>query len=469
MRQEVSKGTKFVRDLGLYAVGNIGSKLVTFLLVLFYTFFITDPAEFGYYDVCLTVVFGLVPPITLQFHESGFRFLIDSGLFERRRSIVSFVMRTLIVNSVIVAVIGLAIGSFAEVKYLGYIVMFGIAQAFIESWSQIARGLGLVRIYVSSSIFNSFAIALFSVLTIAVADMGVAGIFISNISARVLTLGYLEIKIGIIRKYVRFNLFDRELSCELARYGLPLLPMVLFWWVLNSNGIFFIKEFLGLEENGIYAILSKFTGILFVFATIFYQTWQQNAFEQYNSPDRDRFFTTVFNNYLFLLCLLVSVFPFAVRLNCFWLVSPEYSSSSRYLFANSVFIMGFALSSFFELGYQCSKHTARILPGVVIAMALNVAGNYFMVPLYGIYGFISVNILTYVLLAAYRAIDTRKYMKIGFAPRNYACLLLVLAAGFIFHSFTGALVDSISITVLAGVFFLLMPDPLKNKLKRCLK
>jgi len=469
MRQEVSKGTKFVRDLGLYAVGNIGSKLVTFLLVPFYTFFITDPAEFGYYDVCLTVVFGLLPLITLQFHESGFRFLIDSGLFERRRSIVSFLMRTLIVNSVIVAVIGLAIGSFAEVKYLGYIVMFGIAQAFIESWSQIARGLGLVRIYVSSSIFNSLAIALFSVLTIAVADMGVVGIFISNISARVLTLGYLEIKIGIIRKYVRFSLFDRELGCELARYGLPLLPMVMFWWVLNSNGVFFIKEFLGLEENGIYAILSKFTGILFVLATIFYQTWQQNAFEQYNSPDRDRFFTTVFNNYLFLLCLLVSVFPFAVRLNYSWLVSPEYSSGSRYLFANSVFIMGFALSSFFELGYQCSKHTARILPGVVIAMAMNVAGNYFMVPLYGIYGLISVNILTYVLLAAYRAIDTRKYMKISFDSRNYACLFLVLAAGVIFHSFTGALVDLISITVLAGVFFLLMPDSLKNKLKGCLK
>lgn len=47
----ISRGHKFVNDLALYAIGNIGSKLITFMLVPFYTFFITDPAEFGYYDI----------------------------------------------------------------------------------------------------------------------------------------------------------------------------------------------------------------------------------------------------------------------------------------------------------------------------------------------------------------------------------------------------------------------------------
>ena len=47
----ISKGHKFVNDLALYAIGNIGSKLITFMLVPFYTFFITDPAEFGWANI----------------------------------------------------------------------------------------------------------------------------------------------------------------------------------------------------------------------------------------------------------------------------------------------------------------------------------------------------------------------------------------------------------------------------------
>ena len=33
-----NRGKKFVRDLGIYAVGNLGSKLITFLLVLLQAF-----------------------------------------------------------------------------------------------------------------------------------------------------------------------------------------------------------------------------------------------------------------------------------------------------------------------------------------------------------------------------------------------------------------------------------------------
>ncbi len=467
--QGVSKNVKFFRDLGLYAVGNIGSKLVTFLLVPFYTFFITNPAEFGYYDVCLTVVFGLAPFISLQFHEGGFRFLLDSEEMPRRQAIVSFLVRTLLINSLLIICIGMTVAHFADVRYLAYILAFGIAQTFIDSWIQIVRGLGQVKTYISASIFNSLAIALFSVLTVAILNMGIPGIFIANIIARIMTLGFIEIKTGVIRHFVRFRMISRKISHELMHYSLPLLPMILFWWVLNSNGVFFIQRYLGLEENGIYAILSKITGILYVLAMIFYQTWQQNAIEQYDSPDRDSFFSSVFNNYFYLLCLLVSVFPFALRMNYFWLVSPEYASSAVYLFANSVFMMGFSISSFFELGYQCSKTTSRILPGVLLATAINIGGNYLFVPVYGIYGLISVNIATYIILIIYRAIDTRKYMRIRFMKHNYLSLASVVAAGIAYHISHSIIFDFLSILAISAIFVVIMPANMKDKVIRCLR
>lgn len=454
----ISRGHKFVNDLVLYAIGNIGSKLITFMLVPFYTFFITDPAEFGYYDICLTVAFGMIPLITLQLHEGGFRFLMEAGELQRKQAIVSFILRTVFLNSAIILIIGSVLGQYVEIKYLGYMIMFGIAQAFIDSWLQIVRGVGLIKVYVAAGIFNSLLIALLSVFAVAVLEWGVPGIFVANISARFLTLVYLEFKAGIVRKYFSIDCRTcKVVSREIVKYSLPLLPLSVLWWILNNNGVFFIKEFLGLEENGIYAILAKFTGILYVLVFIFYQTWQQNAIEQYNSPERNRFFSAVFNNYFYLLCFFVAVFPFALRINYSWLVSPEYYSSSQYLFANSVFMMCFALCSFFEIGYQCSKNTSGILPGVLIAMTVNIAGNFYCVPLFGIFGLIAVNILTYVVLLVYRVVDTRKYMRVSFSPRNIVGLCVLSVAGILFAVQESSVVDVIFIIVTAIVFYLCIP------------
>ena len=54
-----------MKDIGIYAIGNIGSKVITFLMVPLYTYFVHDTSDFGYYDVCLTVCFLLMPFLTL--------------------------------------------------------------------------------------------------------------------------------------------------------------------------------------------------------------------------------------------------------------------------------------------------------------------------------------------------------------------------------------------------------------------
>ena len=50
-----SRSSKFLKDIGIYAIGNIGSKIITFMMVPMYTYFVHDTSDFGYYDLCLTV------------------------------------------------------------------------------------------------------------------------------------------------------------------------------------------------------------------------------------------------------------------------------------------------------------------------------------------------------------------------------------------------------------------------------
>lgn len=55
MTETTGRGKQFLKSVGIYAVGNIGSKLITFLMIPLYTFFV-ETSEFGYYDLCLSLI-----------------------------------------------------------------------------------------------------------------------------------------------------------------------------------------------------------------------------------------------------------------------------------------------------------------------------------------------------------------------------------------------------------------------------
>ena len=84
------RSTKFLKDLGIYAIGNLGSKIITFAMVPLYTFFVKDTSDFGYYDLCFTMVLLLLSPATLQLRDGAFRFLIDNNDNDNRKRVITF-------------------------------------------------------------------------------------------------------------------------------------------------------------------------------------------------------------------------------------------------------------------------------------------------------------------------------------------------------------------------------------------
>lgn len=467
--QQTSRTKKFVKDLGIYAIGNLGSKLITFLLVPFYTFFIDDPAAFGYYDICTNTMYCLIPIIGLQLNDGGFRFLIDNHNESRRTEVVTFVYRSLAHNCALAIVLGLVVATFTDIRYIWLSIGFGLAQTIYDVELQIVRGLGKTTRFMTAGIINTSLIAITSIIFIAVLNMGIPGIFISNILSRLITVAYVDISSGIFRKYFSPRLLNRTLNKEILRYSLPLIPATLCWWLISSNNYYFLQYFRGLADTGLYGFVGRFTGILYILSFIFYQTWQQNAIEQYNSSDRDRYFSSVFNNYLYLLTGLTVCFSFGLRLIYPYIIGSEFQVSSQYLFLNSLYVVLFALSQFFELGYQCSKQTKFILPSLGIAVAINLAGNYFLVRIWGINGIICSNILTWGAMLIYRAIDTRRFMTIRLAKVNYFSVILLIAYGTIYYLSSTALTDIIAILTSIIIYSIIMPHDFRSILVRRLK
>ena len=183
-----SRSSKFMKDIGVYAIGNIGSKIITFLMVPMYTYFIHDTSDFGYYDLCLTVCLLLIPFVTLQLRDGAFRFLLDCDDETQRKSIVTFVSHSMVTTVGVSAIIAVFMALFTSVQYLGYALGLLIAMSLQEVYSQVFRGLGNNRAFVTVGILSALGIGVFSIIFVAGLGWGIRGIFLANIVARVLAL-----------------------------------------------------------------------------------------------------------------------------------------------------------------------------------------------------------------------------------------------------------------------------------------
>ncbi|MDD2960490.1 MAG: oligosaccharide flippase family protein [Muribaculaceae bacterium] len=452
---------KLLKDIGIYAIGNLGSKLVTFMLVPLYTHYI-KPDAYGYYDICLTAVFILMPFLSLQLRDGGFRFLIEAKDGERKRAIITFVYKTLFLNSLITITLGIISAFFLSLEYLGLLIALLIAMSIYEVVIQVIRGLGYTKHFVASGIISAFLIGIFSLIFVVWLDMQIEGIFLANILARLLTILILEIRLKILLRYFRYRFNDKAVNKEIIKYCLPLLPGTICWWLVGSSNKFFIEHYLGLDQNGLYAVALKFTAILETIAFIFYQAWQETAIRQYDSKDRDRYFSKIFNNYLYILGTLVILFPFVLKLNYFWLVDSAYNSSAQYLFPLSISAMIYSLAAFFDMGYQCSKRTIYTLPGIALAAIVNIIANYFLIQEFQTFGIIASSIITFLTLLIYRLIDTRRFFKIGITHRSFVIITLIIISGTIFYLISSTTIIILYIVFLLAIIGYLAPQEIKN-------
>ena len=459
------RGSKFLKDIGVYAIGNIGSKIITFLMVPLYTYFVHDTSDFGYYDLCLQVCLLLIPFVTLQLRDGAFRFLLDCDDVTQHKRIVTFVSRTLATTLTLSALVTLMMALFTDIHYLGYVLGLLVAMSLQEVYSQVFRGLGNNRAFVAVGILSALGIGVFSTIFVAGMGWGIKGIFLANILARILALVVVETRVRLVTRHTQWHINARQVGRDIIRYTLPLLPGSLCWWLTGSSDRLFIKYFLGLDVNGVYAVAIRFTGIISTLAIIFYQAWQETAILQYNSHDRNRFFSKMFNGYIFLLAAILVGYVFMLKVNYGWLVADEYSESLNYIYPLGVSAVIFAIAAFFDMGYQCAKDTARTLPAIVLAAIVNVVLNFLLIKPLGVYGVIVTQLITYIVLVTYRWHDMKRYFVLKINPRVLVPVGIILLSALPFYFSPGPWFDICFMVLALAIIILACGKELRDMLK----
>ena len=474
MQQEgtQSRSSKFLKDIGIYAIGNLGSKIITFLMLPLYTHYVA-PADYGYYNICLTVVLLLLPFTTLQLRDGAFRFLLDTESDEKRRTIVTGTYKTLISNLLLWIGAAIIISLVSNIAYFWYTVAFLVSFSLQEVVSQVIRGLGNNKAYVTVGILASLGIGIFSVIFVVWFKMGIKGIFLANIIARVLCLVIVELKVKSFVRFFKPYLKVGQVAKDLLRFSLPLLPGSLCYWLTTSSDQWIIKLYLGDEMTGIYATAVRFTSILQIAVYIFYQAWQETAILQFNSKDRDAFFSKMLNTYICLLCLLGVTYNFMLKLNYGWLVGINFQSSWLYLYPLGISALLYAISAFLEMGYQCAKDTKRLMPAIILCAIINVVLNLvtikFLPDEYKMFGAALTAIVTYLVLVVYRWVDVRRYLKLKVKTSTLVPIVVLVFASVPYYLNQHLWQDAVTLMVAVAIILWFTPRELFMKIKGKIK
>ena len=459
-----NRSTRFLKAIGLYAIGNLGSRLLTFLMVPLYTYFV-DSADYGLYDLYLTFVMFFIPVMILQLRDGSFRFMIDNDDDMKRKKVVTFVYKVVITTSIIVVVVGLVLSLLHPIRYMWYAILLLIVMSLYEVVVQMVRGLGKTECFVQAGILSSFGIGVLSVLFLVVFDLGVIGIFLANILARFISLIFIEVKTKMFTRYFVIKPEYDTLKREILRYSLPLLPGMLCWGVITSSDRFFVEHFLGLSINGQYAVAWRFASILQTLATVFFQAWQEMALIHYESKDRDEFFSKVLNLYIYILSFIAIGTTYMIKANYGWLVDEEYYQGVDLVFPITIAMVLFALSNFVDLGYQCAKETKRALPALFVGVVVSLVLNYVMVQMLGVYGITIALIITQLGLLLYRSYDVRCYFKLKLNKMVVFPITMLAISSAMYYVIDNNYILLGVLLVFIIMFIIKAPSEIKNLIK----
>lgn len=442
----MSQEKRLAKNTIIYAIGNFGSKILGYIMVLVYSYFLhTD--ELGYYDLILTTISMVQPLVLFQINDSMYRFMLDKEYV--KSSIIATTFRFIRNAIVISIIIFVPIAVVFDIKYIIYIILYYASLMMLAGTQDAIRGYSKTKLYAGLGILNSGITLAFEFFGLVVLHKGIEILLISKAVANIICVLLSFVKTPILKDYLSEKT-DRNILNKMLIYSIPLVPNVICWWIMNSSDRYIIRLFIDVSANGIYAISNKFPTIITTLTGVFYLAWQESAIKEYEKPNRDAFFSGIFNKYFCLLMTLSMILIPVTKVIILMFVAIEYKSSWEYTPSLYIAVVFSALCSFLGIGYQISKETIKSFYTTIISAFVNIMVNISLINIIGIHAASISTLVAYIVLFLIRIYHTRKYYKISYDYKRMLllCFLCLLSVACVF------IIDNVLILVLVSLILL---------------
>ena len=177
----MKSGSKLAKNTVIYAIGNFGTKILSYVMVLVYSYYIT-PEELGYYDVVLTTISMIQPLVIFQLNDGVFRFLIESEK-EQSKAIIGNSTKFLCLTTLVTEILFAVFCAFVNIQYALWVGLLLALTMFFILFQDIIRGLGLNKEYAFYGVLNSVVMLVMEVVGLMILHLGVEVLIVSKACA----------------------------------------------------------------------------------------------------------------------------------------------------------------------------------------------------------------------------------------------------------------------------------------------
>ena len=412
----MGRSEKLAKNISFITIGNIGSKLVGFIMLPFYTAWLS-PADYGITDL-LTVYAHLMLNVVAcdmgdaicifpiganeqkirQYYSTGFFFQIACSV----ACLCLFCGMSLLHLS----------GTFGENLWFIYgILISALFQTYTQNF---CRGINKMAVFSYTGILQTGTIAFFSFLLIPALNVYgfVLATILSNIISTLFTFLYSR-----SYRYLSFRAFDCASLREMLQYSVPLIPTTVMWWLISGLNRPLLEEYVGLFALGLIAVAGKLPNVMNLVFNLFQQAWIVTVVEEYKKPDFSRYFNKMFRMIIAVqvaVCLLIIMFS---ETFIDWMTTDEFYEAWKYIPLLAIAVLFGNTTGFLGTVFSATRKSKYTFYSVIMGGMAAVLFNFLLIPYLGIWGACLSICLSHVITVTSRIYFSRKLVK--FTGRRY--------------------------------------------------
>ena len=419
----MDKYKKLAKNTLIFSIGSFSSKILGILLVRIYTGFMSK-GEFSTVTNIQYLVNLIGPIATLSIAEG----ILKYGLDEKTQKSKVYT------SGVIVSILGMLaftclfpfIGLIKEFKpYISYMIVFLFTSEFRWVNQQFVKVKNYLRLYAIDSILSVVSLVVFSLLFLMGFDMGIKGYILALIMSDLSSIIFL-IFFANLQDDLKIRQVDINLTKSMIQYTLPLIPTSVLWWVVSSSDSFMVSRLVSDEVNGVYAVAYKIPNLISLISIIFFRAWQMSAITEYNSKERRKFYTKVFDSYLSIMFVASAGIMFTIKILTKIIADKEYWGSYKMAPFLIIAVLLQSYCTFLSSIYNATSQNQNSLKTSFLAAIINIVLNIILIPFFGAQGAAFATMMAYFVCFIVRLVDTQRIAKYSISWRKIGTNLVVM-------------------------------------------
>lgn len=397
-----------VENIAIFGIGTLLSKIVVFLLLAFYTKYLTT-SEFGDSELIITTISLVVPVVTLSISDAVMRFLL--GKDDPIKVVTNGFFIVVFGALIILALYPLFSPITFISQYFIYIFLLYLGTSFEQLFFNINKGFENVKLCSFTSLVSVIALIIGSYYLVVLHRGGIAGYLSAMILSHFASSIYLFFG-GRLYKYIKRKNLDKTLLRGMLAFSIPFIPSTIAWWMNTTIDRYLIVFFLGSSLNGIFSAAAKIPSVISILTAIFNQAWQISGIKEYESSTYSTFFSNIYNVFSATIISLCSILILALPFISDLLFKGEFGTAWIYV---PFLVMGAIYSG---LGgvlapvYLAFKKTAILMYSTIVGAVVNIIVNLLFLEKFGIQVASISSAVSFLIIWIIRLCILRKYVKV---------------------------------------------------------